>query len=65
MSFLYLPNRLNVAFSRAQCLFILVAAPKILEPEDLKQVASDDVLGGKLQDIDLATPRRTRKKNPR
>ena len=33
MSFLYSPNRLNVATSRAQCICILVAAPKLLEPE--------------------------------
>jgi uncharacterized protein len=33
MSFLYRPNRLNVASSRAKCLFILVASPKLLEPE--------------------------------
>ncbi len=33
MSFLYDPNRLNVATSRARCACILVAAPAILEPE--------------------------------
>ena len=33
MSFLYQPNRLNVASSRARCLFILVASPKLMEPE--------------------------------
>jgi len=33
MSFLYSPNRLNVATSRAQCVCILVAAPRIFEPE--------------------------------
>lgn len=33
MSFLFSPNRLNVATSRAQCICILVAAPKLLEPE--------------------------------
>ena len=33
MSFLYNPNRLNVATSRAQCICILVAAPKLMEPE--------------------------------
>ena len=32
MSFLYNPNRLNVATSRAQCLCILVASPKLMEP---------------------------------
>ena len=33
MSFLYNPNRLNVATSRAQCICILVAAPSLFEPE--------------------------------
>lgn len=33
MGFLYSPNRLNVATSRAQCACILVAAPGLLEPE--------------------------------
>lgn len=33
MEFLYSPNRLNVAISRAQCLTILVASPKVFEAE--------------------------------
>jgi uncharacterized protein len=33
MSFLYNPNRLNVATSRAQCACILVATRRLLEPE--------------------------------
>jgi predicted RecB family nuclease len=33
MSFLYNPNRLNVATSRAKCMCILVASPRIMEPE--------------------------------
>ncbi len=33
MSFLYNTNRLNVAASRARCATILVAAPRLLEPE--------------------------------
>ncbi|HEY5748407.1 MAG TPA: TM0106 family RecB-like putative nuclease [Chryseolinea sp.] len=33
MSFLYNPNRLNVATSRAKCICILVASPRLLEPE--------------------------------
>jgi uncharacterized protein len=33
MSFLYNPNRLNVATSRARCVCILVAAPKVIEPD--------------------------------
>lgn len=33
MSFLFSPNRLNVATSRAKSVCILVAAPKLLEPE--------------------------------
>jgi uncharacterized protein len=33
MSFLYNPNRLNVATSRAQCISILVATHQLLEPE--------------------------------
>jgi uncharacterized protein len=33
MSFLYNPNRLNVATSRAQCVCIVVAAPRVFEPE--------------------------------
>ena len=33
MEFLYSPNRLNVATSRAKSVCILVAAPKLLEPE--------------------------------
>jgi uncharacterized protein len=33
MSFLFSPNRLNVATSRARSVCILVAAPKLLEPE--------------------------------
>jgi predicted RecB family nuclease len=33
MSFLYSPNRLNVATSRARCACILVASPRLLEPE--------------------------------
>ena len=32
MSFLYSPNRLNVATSRAKCVSILVAATRLLEP---------------------------------
>jgi len=33
MEFLYNPNRLNVATSRARCACILVAAPRVLEPD--------------------------------
>jgi uncharacterized protein len=33
MDFLYNPDRLNVATSRAQCLCILVASPRVFEPE--------------------------------
>jgi uncharacterized protein len=33
MEFLYNPNRLNVATSRARCACILVASPRLLEPE--------------------------------
>lgn len=33
MDFLYNPNRLNVATSRAKCLCILVASPRLFEPE--------------------------------
>jgi uncharacterized protein len=33
MPFLYNPNRLNVATSRARCACVLVATPKLLEPE--------------------------------
>ncbi|HVO37523.1 MAG TPA: TM0106 family RecB-like putative nuclease [Spirochaetia bacterium] len=33
MSFLFSPNRLNVATSRARCASILVAAPRLLEPD--------------------------------
>jgi uncharacterized protein len=33
MGFLYNPNRLNVATSRAQCICILVAARRLMEPE--------------------------------
>lgn len=33
MGFLYNPNRLNVATSRAKCICILVATPAILEPD--------------------------------
>ena len=33
MEFLYSPNRLNVATSRARCLAILVASPRLFEPE--------------------------------
>ena len=33
MEFLYSPNRLNVATSRARCVCILVANPRIFEPE--------------------------------
>ena len=33
MGFLYSPNRLNVATSRARCICILVAAPRLLEPD--------------------------------
>ncbi len=33
MSFLYNPNRLNVATSRARCACILAAARRLLEPE--------------------------------
>ena len=33
MSFLFSPNRLNVATSRAKCVCILVASPKLLEPD--------------------------------
>lgn len=32
MNFLYSPNRMNVASSRAKCLSIVVASPKLLEP---------------------------------
>ncbi len=33
IGFLYSPNRLNVATSRARCLCILVAAPRLAEPD--------------------------------
>ncbi|MEP5105788.1 MAG: TM0106 family RecB-like putative nuclease, partial [Ekhidna sp.] len=33
MSFLYDPHRLNVATSRAKCICILVASPKLFQPE--------------------------------
>lgn len=33
MEFLYSGNRLNVAVSRAQCLFIMVSSPKIFQPD--------------------------------
>jgi uncharacterized protein len=33
MSFLYSPNRLNVATSRAKSTFILVASPRLFEPD--------------------------------
>jgi uncharacterized protein len=33
MDFLYSPNRFNVAVSRAQAVFIMVAAPAVFEPE--------------------------------
>jgi uncharacterized protein len=33
MEFLYSPNRLNVATSRAKCACILVASPRLFEPE--------------------------------
>jgi len=33
MSFIHNPNRLNVATSRPQCVCILVAAPRLFEPE--------------------------------
>lgn len=33
MSFLFNPNRLNVATSRAKCICILVASPMLLEPD--------------------------------
>jgi uncharacterized protein len=33
MGFLYNPNRLNVATSRARCVCILVAAPRLFQPE--------------------------------
>jgi hypothetical protein len=33
MEFLYSPNRLNVATSRAQCVAILVASPRLFEPD--------------------------------
>ncbi len=33
MEFLYSPNRLNVATSRARCAAVLVASPRLFEPE--------------------------------
>ena len=33
MEFLYSLNRLNVATSRAKCVCVLVASPKVFEPE--------------------------------
>ncbi|MBW3555120.1 MAG: hypothetical protein KY466_16555, partial [Gemmatimonadetes bacterium] len=33
MQFLYSPNRLNVATSRAKCLAIVVASPALFAPE--------------------------------
>ena len=33
MSFLYNPNRFNVATSRAQCISIMVCSPNLMEPE--------------------------------
>ena len=33
MEFLYSRNRLNVATSRARCACVLVASPRLLEPE--------------------------------
>jgi superfamily I DNA and/or RNA helicase len=32
MEFIYSPNRLNVATSRAKCLCVMLASPKIFEP---------------------------------
>ena len=33
IGFLYNPNRLNVATSRARCVCLLVATPRVFEPE--------------------------------
>jgi len=33
MTFLYDPHRLNVATSRARCICILVASPRLFEPD--------------------------------
>jgi uncharacterized protein len=33
MEFLYSPNRLNVATSRAKCLAVVVASPRLFEPQ--------------------------------
>jgi uncharacterized protein len=33
MEFLYNPNRLNVATSRAQCLCVVVGSPQLFEPD--------------------------------
>ncbi len=33
MDFLYDPNRLNVATSRARCACVLVVSPRLLSPE--------------------------------
>ncbi|WP_291305925.1 MULTISPECIES: hypothetical protein [unclassified Devosia] len=32
MEFIYSPNRLNVATSRARCLCVMLASPQIFEP---------------------------------
>ena len=33
LAFLFQPNRLNVAISRAQCLAVLVCSPRLLDAE--------------------------------
>jgi uncharacterized protein len=55
MEFLYSPNRLNVATSRARCAVILVASPHLFQPE-CRSVRQIKLANGLCRFRELATP---------
>jgi uncharacterized protein len=55
MSFLYEPNRFNVATSRAKCAVILVASPRLFEP-DCQSVAQMRMANGIARFVELGHP---------
>jgi uncharacterized protein len=55
MEFLYSPNRLNVATSRARCAVILVASPHLFQPE-CRSVRQIKLANGLCRFRELASP---------
>jgi uncharacterized protein len=64
MEFLYSPNRLNVATSRAQCAVILVASPNLFRPE-CRTVRQMKLANGLCRFRELATSLRSCNTRPR